>query len=176
MVELRYKELALGRLGREADLRRELRLRGVHPRAAQALVLRSLPVDGRRRTLVEIARLEGYSKGRASQLLSRSRDRLALSHRVRPLPDWLVSELQAVSPRRSPLSSLPSGELPVSVLRLHGVRTAGLESRGIRTIAEVQRRSDAELLVLPGMGPRSLHLLRTAITELLHPPSRLHWE
>lgn len=167
MIEQGYRALDPEFEDRAAGLRRELRWRGVDPRAAKALLLRLLPAHGRRRTLEEIAKLEGYSKARAWQLLARARDRLALSHQLRPLPDWLVAEVEAMDPRRRPLISLPLGELPVSVLRLRGVRTAGIEHRGVRTLSEVQKLSDAELLLLPGMGPRSVKLLRHAVSQLL---------
>ncbi|MGH2379013.1 MAG: hypothetical protein ACRDGT_11120 [Candidatus Limnocylindria bacterium] len=167
MVEQDYGAITQPSLDREAYLRRELPARGVKPRVARALVLRLISPDGRRRTLAEIGRQEGYGKVTASLVLSKARDRLALSHLVQPLPNWLVRELEDMSPRRPPFAGGRPPELPVAVLRLRGLRIAALQRAGLRTVEEIQRNSDAELLALPGVGPRSLRQLRAVCAELL---------
>lgn len=168
MVKRRYPPLIPGLRLSETAAERELRARGLADRDARALALRVVPVDGRRRTLDDIAERQGYTKGRASQVISRALRRAAASHQRRPLPQWLHAALDELDPRLAALTRLPVGEQPLSFLGLPaGVKIRGLEDHGIRTPAEVDARSDEELLLMPGVGPRSLRLLRRAVRDAL---------
>lgn len=151
----------------EERIRRELRSRGLPPREVETLVLRFAPVDGRRRTLVEIAAQQGYTtKGRGSQLITRALKRVALTHRRRPLPAWLLSAIEA-KPHIASLIHYPIEERPLSFLRIQGVQIGGLQRSGVRSIGDVLLRSDLELLAVPGIGPKALRLLRRRVADLL---------
>jgi predicted Fe-Mo cluster-binding NifX family protein len=61
----------------------------------------------------------------------------------------------------------PSDDLPAAIGK---PALRALNSAGIRTLAEVALRSEAELMSLHGVGPKALRILKSALTKLSKNP------